>query len=110
MPTSHSGHHVEHTMLTDKISTLFTEAFNKFDPIVGQPTDSHLSELREVLSQTVLFIPYDKKNRGHKLVLIIQDPRNYTVDYTVAFPRSRKPAIYDASIHDNEKEPVRAPK
>ena len=97
-------------MLTDKISTLFTEAFNKFDPIAGQPTDSHLVELREVLSQTLLVIPYDKENRGHKLVGIIQDPRTYTVDYIAAFRRPRNLAIYDASIHDNEKAPVRAPK
>ena len=52
----HGGHYVEQKMLPDDISTLFAEALEKFDPITGQPTDSHLTEIREVLSQILLVI------------------------------------------------------
>ena len=38
-----------HTILPGEISTLFIEALEKFDPISGQPTDSYISEIREVL-------------------------------------------------------------
>ena len=49
-----------HTMLPDDIFTLFVEALEKFEPIYGQPIDSHLDELHEVLSQILLVIPYNK--------------------------------------------------
>ena len=55
---AHGVHHVEHTMLSDNIYTLFTEALEKFDPITGHPTDSHLVEPREVLLQILLVIPF----------------------------------------------------
>ena len=48
-------------MLTDNISTLFVEALDKFDPISGQPTEYHLAELFELLSQTLIVIPYDEE-------------------------------------------------
>ena len=49
VPTPHGCELFLHTILTDVISTLFAEALKKFDPISGQPTESHLTELREVL-------------------------------------------------------------
>ena len=104
---AHGGHHVEHTILTDDISTLFAEALNKFEPITSQPTDSHLAELRKMLPQILLIITYDKKNRIHNLVGIIQDPTTYTADYTAAFPYPSKPAFYDAPIREIELEPLR---
>ena len=60
MQTFHGGQHVKHTMLLDDISNLFDTALEKFDPISGQSMDSHLAELRELLSQILLFIPYDE--------------------------------------------------
>ena len=39
---------------------------------------------------------------------MVTQPR--TSDYTSAFPRPRNPAIYDESIDNNEKAPVRAQK
>ena len=47
-------------MLLDGISNLFDTSLEKFDPISGQSMDSHLAELRELLSQILLFIPYDE--------------------------------------------------
>ena len=57
---THSGHHVEHNMLLDEISTLFAEALKKLEPIADHPTDSHLEELHKVMAQILLVIPYDK--------------------------------------------------
>ena len=110
MPTVHGGHHFKHTILPDDISTLFTKALKKFEPITGHTTDSHFAELRKVMSQIILVIPYNEENGVHKLVSIIQDLTTYTSDYTTAFPRTRKPDIYDALIRDDEKAPVRSQK
>ena len=46
-------------MLNDNISILFNKVLEKFEPIYGHPTDSHLVELCEVLSQILLVILYD---------------------------------------------------
>ena len=79
---AHGGHHVEHNMLPDNISTLFTEAIETFEPIAGQLTDSHLNELRKVIAQILLVIPYRKESRVHNLVGIIQYLTTHTADYT----------------------------
>ena len=99
-----------HTMLSDNISTLFDEALNKLERISGHPTDSHLTEICKILSQILLVVPYDEENGVHNLVRNIQDQTTYTAEYTVAFPRTSKPAIYDTSIDKNEKAPIHAQK
>ena len=93
-------------MLPNNISTLFAKALKKPDPIYGQPTESHLAELREVLSQILLFILHYEENGVHNLVRIIQDPTTYTTDYIAALPPPCKPAIYDTLIDDDEKAPI----
>ena len=110
LPTDHGLHLVEHTIIPNNISTLFSKAPKKFEPISGHPMDSHLAELCEVLSQILLVIPYNKGERVHNLVWIIQAATTYTSDCTSAFPRPNKPAIYDEFIKDNEKAPVHARK
>ena len=57
IPTAHGNHQIKHNMLPDNISTLFSEALNKFKPISGQTMESHLTEICEVLSQIFLVIP-----------------------------------------------------
>ena len=47
-------------MLYEKIYILFSEVLKKSEPVSGQPTDSHLAELLEVLAQILLIIPYDE--------------------------------------------------
>ena len=110
MSTAHGVHHIEYKMLPGNISTLFAKALKKSEPISGQPMESNLAELREVLSQILLFIPYDKYIGVHNLVGIIQYPTTYTTDHTAVSPRPRKPAIYDESIDNDEKSPLRARK
>ena len=101
MPTSHSGYHVQHTILPDDISTLFAKTLDKFEPIAGESTDLYLAELREVLSQILLVIPYDEENEVHNLIGIIKYPKTYTTDDTAALPRTCYPNIYNTSINDN---------
>ena len=83
---AHGGHHVEQNMLPDDISTLFTEVLEKFELIAGQLTDSHLKELRKVIAQILLVIPYGKESRVHNLVGIIKYLTTYTADYTAMLP------------------------
>ena len=59
VPKSYGDHHVKHTISPDDISALFSEALEKFETILGQPTDSYLVELYEVLSKILLVILYD---------------------------------------------------
>ena len=80
-------------MMPDDICTLFVKFLNKFEPISGQSTESHLTELREVMPQILLVVLYDGKNGVQNLVGIIQDPTTYTSDYTAAFPQPHKPVI-----------------
>ena len=110
MPTPHGSHIFMHTILPGDISTLFAEALEKFEPISGQPTDSYLAEIREVISQILLVILYDKENRIHNLVSLIQYTMTYTTDYTATLTCPRNPSIYDEPIRDDEKAPVRAKK
>ena len=87
-----------HTILPDGISTLFAEALDKSGPISGQPTEYHLAELRKLISQILLVIPYDEENGIHNLVSLIQYTTTHAADYTAAFQRPQNPATYNVSI------------
>ena len=108
--TLHGGDLFVHIMLLHYIYTLFAEALEKFEPISSQPTHSHLAELREVLAQILLVIPYNEENVIHNFVGLIQDPKTYTADYTTAFLYPRKHAIYDVPVRDGEKAQMHARK
>ena len=97
-------------MLPENISTLFSEVLEKFETILGQPTDSYLVELYEVLSKILLVILYDKESKIHNFFGIINEPKTSTTDYTVVLSWPHKPTIYDMLINDDEKAPVRARK
>ena len=97
-------------MLPDEISTLFSKVLRKFDAITCHTTDSHLAEFRELLSQNLLVIPYDKEIGIHKLVRLINEPTTYMSDYSSASPCYINTAIYNTLICIHELALVRAPK
>ena len=98
MPTTNGGHLFLHTIIPDNITPPFSKSHEKFEPISGEPTDSHLAELHKILSQ----IFFDEENGIYNLVSIIQDTSTYTTYYTAAFPRHQNPDIYNTSITDDK--------
>ena len=97
-------------MLPINISTLFAKALEKSKHISGQPRDSHLEELREVLTQILLVIPYNEENRIHNIIRLIKYTTTYAAGYTAVFPCPQKPKIYNMFVRDNKKAPVRSRK
>ena len=85
-------------MKPEEVTILFTKRASIFEPISGQPTDSDLVVLREVLAQIMFLIPYDEVNGIHSLIGLIQDKKSYTINYKAALPRPNKPGIYDSKI------------
>ena len=86
------------TMKPEDVTTLFTERASIFELISGQPTDSDLVVLREVLTQILFLVPYNEVNGIHSLIGLIQDKTSYAIDYKATFPRPNKPGIYNSKI------------
>ena len=94
-------------MSPEEISSLFAEALEQFEPIIGQPTDPDLTRLNEALIQVLLVIPYDEVTGTHNLVGLILDEADYKALYTSSFPIPTRPGIYP-TIAEDTKSPVRA--
>ena len=97
-------------MKPEDVPILFAELASTFEPISGQPSDSDLVKVKEVLSEALYQIPYDDETGVHNLVGIIQDKTSYLQDYKALFPVQKKPGIYDITIKDSEKDSIRAMK
>ena len=81
-----------------------------YEPILGQPSDSNIVKITEVLSEALYQIPFDDEKGIHNLVGLIQEKESYTKDYKEAFPTQKKPGIYDPSITESTKDSIRAQK
>ena len=93
----------------EEIRTLFAEALAAFEPIVGQPTDTDLFRLREVLSPLLLNIPYDMVNGGaDNMVGIIMPKATYVSIYDREFTRPKPLKAYDDGIDEKASNVVRA--
>ena len=97
-------------MKPEDVPLLFAEMASTFEPISGQPSDSDLVKITEVLSEALYQIPYDNETGIHNLVGLIQDKVSYLADYKEAFPAQKKPVIYDPTITDSRKDAIRAQK
>ena len=51
----------EDTMTPEEIVAKFADALKHFEPIDGQPSDTVLNRIREVLATLLLQIPYKKR-------------------------------------------------
>ena len=76
-------------MKPEDVSILFTDLGSTFEPITGQPTDSDIVKMREVISEVLYQIPYDDDNGVHNLVGLIQDKESYTLEYKAPPPSQR---------------------
>ena len=52
-----------------------------YEPILGQPSDSDIVKITEVLSEALYQIPFDDEKGIHNLVGLIQEKESYLVDY-----------------------------
>ena len=81
-----------------------------YEPILGQPSNSDIVKITDVLSEALYQIPFDDEKGVHNLVGLIQDKESYTTDYKEAFPSPKKPGIYDPIITEGTKDSIRAQK
>ena len=86
-------------MKPEDVPLLFAEMASTYEPILGQPSDSEIFKITEVLSEALYQIPYDDEKCVHNLVGLIQDKTSYTAEYTAAFTSPKKPGIYDSHHH-----------
>jgi hypothetical protein len=52
---------------------LFAEMASTYEPILGQPSESDIVKITEVLSEALYQIPFDDEKGVHNLVGIIQE-------------------------------------
>ena len=85
-------------MKPEDVSILFADLGSTFEPITGQPIDSDIVKMREVISEVLYQTPYDDEHGVHNLVGLIPDKESYSKEYTDPFPIAKKPGIYDSTI------------
>ena len=88
-------------MNTEEVQLLFTERLNVFDPILGQPTASNLTQLREELATILLPLRYDLEKGICNLIGLFIEEENYKQHYRAKFPMPTKPAVCDETIPSN---------
>ena len=95
-------------MTPEDIVAKFTHSPNKFDPIAGQPSESELTRIREVVAPLLLQIPYDKMGVVHNLIGLILPEAAYIARYGAAFPEPARVKAYNPSIDNDTTAVIRA--
>ena len=88
-------------MTPEEIAAKFAHSLDNFEPIVGKPSDSYLTRLREAITPLLLQIPYDKMGAVHNLIGLICPEAAYVTRYGEAFPKPTISGAYDKTI-DND--------
>ena len=79
----------------------FAHSLEQFEPIAGQPSDSDLTRIREVIAPLLLQIPYDKTGVLHNPIGLFRPEAAYIMRYGLVFPKPARVGAYDPSIDDN---------
>ena len=95
-------------MTPKEIMAKFADALEQFEPIDGQPSDTDLTRIREVLAPLLLQIPYDKMEGTHNMIGLIRPVAAYTTRYVTEFTEPACVGAYDATIDDDATTVVRA--
>ena len=88
-------------MTPEEIVAKFAHSLDKFEPIVGQPSDSDLTRLREAIAPLLLQIPYEKTGAAHNLIGLIRPETAYDMRYGAAFPKPTRFGAYNKSINND---------
>ena len=90
--------------MSENIELLLATAAANFTPIVGQPTDDDIFNIKKVLMPILHNIEYDMAPVAgralHNLVGLIQPIATYVATWTVAFPIPVRLPTYDPTIPD----------
>ena len=95
-------------MTQDEIVANFAAALDHFEPILGQPSDTELTRLREAVALLLLQIPYDETGGTHNLIGIIRLKTAYLKRYGEPFPEPKRVGAYNLEIDDDVTAVVRA--
>ena len=88
-------------MTPKEIVAKFANLLEKFEPISGQPSDTDITRIREVVETLLLQIPYDKTGAVHNLIGLIWTEAEYIMQYGAAFLEPTRVGAYNATIYDN---------
>ena len=91
-----------------EIVAKFAHSLEQFEPIAGQPSDSNLTRIREVIAPLIIQIPYDETGAVHNLIGLIRPKAAYIMRCGATFPESTRVGAYDASIDNDATAVVRA--
>ena len=95
-------------MTPEEILEKFAHSLDQFKPIVGKPSDSDPTKLREAVAPLLLHIPYDEMGAVHNLIGLIRQEAPYVARYGAVFPEPARVGAYDTSIDNDTTAVVRA--
>ena len=91
-----------------KIVAKFSDALEQLEPIYGQPSDTDLTRIREIVAPLLLQIQYDKTGGTHNLIGFIRLVAAYTTSYGAEFVKPTRVGAYNETIEDNVTAVIRA--
>ena len=95
-------------MPPEEIVERFANLFEHFEPIDGQPSDTNLTQIWDIVAPFLLRIPYNKKGAVHNLIGLIRPEAAYTTRCGAAFLEPTRVGAYGAAIDDDATSVVRA--
>ena len=95
-------------MKPEEVQLLFAAQLDVFDPILGQPTDTELMQLRKELTLIPSPLPYDLEKGIHKMMGLVMDEDDCKVRYGANFPKTTRPTVYNEDISNNTTNVVQA--
>ena len=91
--------HTSDTMMPKEIVLKFANALKQFEPIYIQPSETNLTEIREVLTPLLLQISYNETEVIHNLIGLIWLVEAYKMRYDAEFSKPARVGAYDATIY-----------
>ena len=79
----------------------FSHSLEQFELITGQPFDTDLTRIWEVIAPLLLQILYDETGVVHNLIGLVRPEAAYITRYGAAFLEPRRITSYDFSINDD---------
>ena len=83
-------------MNPEEIVAKFANSLKHFEPINGQPSETNLTRIREVVAPLLLQILYDETGAVHKLIGLIRLDAAYTTCYRASFLELTRVRAYNA--------------
>ena len=72
------------------------------EPIDGQPSDTNLTRIWDIVAPFLLHIPYNKTGSVYNLIGLIRPEASYTTLYGAAFLEPTRVGAYDVTIENDD--------